>query len=705
MGLWPTTNSPISAPPGGAVEMDAQRILVVDEAIEKLESLRDGLAGAGYRVNTATTAGAALEQLRDSNVELILLGESVPGMTGLDLLRLLRAAWTPTQLPVIVVAGEDSEKHALEAGANDCIACSTDSDRAVARVRSQLRQRELGHSAIESAERFQRATTGSVDVVWEWNLATNTFWFSAEWSRLTGRSSMGPHTIDDWLAAVHPSDAPALRQALEELRLSPGRTDFDIEYRVLDMASRERWVYCRANVERDRDGALLRLTGLQTDVSRTKNFDALTQLPNRESILGKLDRMLGDTSMGTFALLMIDIDRFRLVNESLGSAAGDRLLREIAIRLERVTRTISAGTRADDMLARLHGDTFLVVLRGISSVEIAQMIADRLQMQLRRPFSIAAREIHLSASMGLALSSGNYSNAFELLRDAEFALRQAKNLGQARAVAFDMEMRRDAMLRMELELDLRDAIAKDQLVLYYQPKVDLATGALAGFEALIRWKHPVHGLVPPLRFIPIAEETGQIIPIGWWTFEQAALQLAEWRAQAPELDLQISANLSVRQFFDRDLVQRVGSLVRGLALPPQSFCVEVTESVLIGEINVAADILHRLHDAGVGLMIDDFGTGYSSLNYLSSLPFDALKIDRSFVNRLTKDDNSGEIVKTVINLARTLKMATIAEGIETVEQAEYLKRIGCESAQGYLFAKPVPAAEAARMVAARRVAP
>ncbi len=698
------TNSPISAPPFGAAEQDAQRILVVDEAIEKLESLRDGLRGAGYQVNTATTAGAALEQIRDSNVELILLGESVPGMTGIDLLRLLRAAWTPTQLPVIVVAGEDSEKHALEAGANDCIACSTDSDRALARVRSQLRQRELGHSVLESAERFQRATTGSVDVVWEWNLATNTFWFSAEWSRLTGRTSMGPHTIDDWLAAVHPSDAPALRQALEELRQSAGPTDFDIEYRVLDMSNRERWVYCRANVERDRDGTLLRLTGLQTDVSRTKNFDALTQLPNRESILGKLDRMLGDSSMGTFALLMIDIDRFRLVNESLGSAAGDRLLREIAIRLERVTRTISAGTRADDMLARLHGDTFLVVLRGIRSIEIAQMIADRLQMQLRRPFSIAAREIHLSASMGLALSIGNYANAFELLRDAEFALRQAKNLGQARAVAFDLEMRRDAMLRMELELDLRDAIAKDQLVLYYQPKVDLATGALAGFEALIRWKHPVHGLVPPLRFIPIAEETGQIIPIGWWTFEQAALQLAEWRAQAPELDLQISANLSVRQFFDRDLVQRVGSLVRGLALPPQSFCVEVTESVLIGEINAAADILHRLHDAGVGLMIDDFGTGYSSLNYLSSLPFDALKIDRSFVNRLTNDDNSGEIVKTVINLARTLKMATIAEGIETADQAEYLRRIGCEAAQGYLFSKPVPAEEAARMVAARRVA-
>ncbi|MBM3754216.1 MAG: EAL domain-containing protein [Acidobacteria bacterium] len=705
MGLWPTTSSPVSAPPGGAKESEAHRILVVDEATDKLESLRHGLAGAGYEVNTATTAGAALEQLRENNVGLILLGESVPGMTGLDLLRLLRAAWTPTQLPVIVVAGEEGEKHALEAGANDCIACSTDSDRAVARVRSQLRQRDLGQSAIESAERFQRATTGSVDVVWEWNLATNTFWFSAEWSRLTGRASIGPHSIEDWLAAVHPSDAPALRQALEEFRQSPGRTDFDIEYRVMDLAGREHWVFCRANVERDRDGALLRLTGLQTDVSRTKNFDALTQLPNRESILSKLDRMLRDDSLGTFAILMIDIDRFRFVNESLGSTAGDRLLREIAIRLERVTRTISGGTRVDDLLARLHGDTFLVVLCGVNSVATAQMIAERLQVQLRRPFAIAAREIHLSASMGLAMSSGNYENAFELLRDAEFALRQAKSSGQARAVAFDMEMRRDVMLRMELELDLREAIAKDQLVLYYQPKVDLVTGALSGFEALIRWNHPVHGLVPPLRFIPIAEETGQIIPIGWWTFEQAARQLAEWRTLAPELDLQISANLSVRQFFDRDLVQRVGSLVNALALPPQSFCLEVTESVLIDEINAAADILHRLHDAGVGLMIDDFGTGYSSLNYLGNLPFDALKIDRSFVSRLTKDDNSGESVKTVINLAKTLKMATIAEGIETTDQAEYLKRIGCEAAQGYLFAKPVPAAEAARMVASRRVAP
>ncbi|MBM3784521.1 MAG: EAL domain-containing protein [Acidobacteria bacterium] len=701
MAFRPDTSQAALPPPLPPCIEPGLQILVVDHPASVLSGIARILRDDGYGVESVHNAGAVLEHLREKHIELILLNESLPGVSGLDLLRLLRAVWTPAQLPVVLAVDcvdASVEQIALDAGANDCIDVSDKPDRGVARVRSQLRQRSAGSAALENAERFRRATAGSVDVVWEWNLATGRCWFSAEWSRLSGRPGIGPQLLEEWLALIHPEDAAGVAQSLELLRRDPNLGEFGLEYRLIAEDRMERWVYCRANVERDRDGKLLRLTGLQTDVTRNKCVDWLTQLPNRDSVASQIDRMLFAPESENFAVLMIDVDRFRLINESLGAAAGDRILRDVALRLERAVRTFSAGTRRDDILARLQGDTYLIVLRGVGSAESVHAIAERLQFHLHRPFPIAAREIRLSASIGVALRGPESVSASELLRDAEFALRQAKNLGQARAVLFDAGMRRDAMLRLELELDLQHAIAREQLELHYQPKLDLSTGRLAGFEALLRWRHPVHGLISPLRFIPIAEETGLILPIGWWALETSAKQLAEWRNKYPELDLQLSANLSVKQFFDKGIAQRAAELITSLQLPPQCFFLEVTESVLIGEINAAASTLHRLHDAGVGLMIDDFGTGYSCLNYLATLPFDALKIDRSFVSQMGGDDNCNEVVKTVVSLARTLKMETIAEGIETDAQWEYLKQAGCDFGQGFLFSKPVPVAEAAALL-------
>lgn len=689
--------------------MGRRHILLVDEAAGNLRELSGTLEHAGYQVELATTAGQALEQLRENEVELILLGESLPGMAGLDLLRLLRAAWTPQQLPVIMLAADshrELEAAALEAGANDCMAPSVEGGRAVARVRSQLQQKDAGQGVRDRAERVFRATAGSTDVIWEWNVSTDVLWFSGEWGRLTGRPMAGPARRQDWFALVHPEDVDELETALLMLREDADQLEFGQEYRLLLPTGEIRWIYCRANVERDRHGALLRLTGLQTDITRNKSIDWLTQLPNRESILDRVDRMLdasGEPDALPFALLLLDLDRFRIMNESLGPTAGDRILREMAMRLERATRTIPASGRPEDYLARVHGDTFLLILNDVASPELARSIADRLQGQIRRPLQLGGREIRLSASIGIAMSRGEqYQNAFELLRDAEIALHQAKALGRARSIHFDTDMRNDAMNRMDLEIDLRHALDRDQLVLYYQPKIDIVSGELAGFEALLRWRHPSLGLVAPLKFIPIAEETGMIIPIGAWAMEDSARQFAEWRKLLPNDGLQVSVNLSVKQFFDRDLVEMVSRVVKELHLPPGAFCLEVTESVLIGEIQAAAEILNRLHKAGVGLMIDDFGTGYSSLNYLTNLPFDALKIDRSFVSRLEVDENCAEVVKAVVSLARNLKLDVVAEGVETPEQLDCLRRIECPYAQGYYFAKPVDVETATKMVLASR---
>jgi len=695
------------------IESAGRHILVVDNVPEAFHDLAGSLSGAGFRVNLAGTAREALDQIRDREVELILLAESLPGMAGLDLLRLLRAAWTPQQLPVIMLANDsrsDVETAALEAGANDCMPNGIDGSRAIARVQSQLRQKDAGQGSRDRAERVFRATAVSTDIIWEWNVPAESLWFSAEWANLTGRAAPpGPAALSSWFELIHKEDLPIMEDAIRILRDDFDQLEFGQEYRLITASGEIRWIYCRAHVERDRDGRLLRLTGLQTDITRNKSIDWLTQLPNRENVLDRVDRRLASPAPGgsdTFALLLIDLDRFRVVNESLGATSGDRILREIALRLERATRGAGSDPSREDYLARVQGDTFLLILNSIGQLDNARAVAERILGLVRRPLHLAGREIRLTASIGIALSGGDqYQRAFELLRDAEIALQQAKLLGRARTVAFNSEMRRDAMHRMDLEIDLRHALERHEFVLHYQPKIHVETGALCGFEALIRWRHPTLGLVPPIKFISIAEETGMIIPIGAWAMEESARQFAAWRNMLPHGDLQVSVNLSVKQFFDRELVDLVSRVVRDLALPRGAFCLEVTESVLIGEMQAAAAVLDRLHDAGVGLMIDDFGTGYSSLNYLTDLPFDALKIDRSFISRIGFDENCAQVVKAIVSLARNLKLDVIAEGIENARQLEWLQSIDCPFAQGYFFAKPVDAAQATAMVAASRPTP
>jgi diguanylate cyclase (GGDEF)-like protein len=698
MAVLPISNG---REPGGP-EAGSRHILVVDQERAESRELAANLAEAGYSVDYAGTAGRALERIRESEVELILLGEELPGMAGLDLLRLLRAAWTPQQLPVIMLAGgeADVETEALEAGANDCISPSGDGGRALARVRSQFQLRDAGQGVRERAERVFRATAVSTDVVWEWNITTDAYWFSSEWVRLTGSPAAGLLQLADWLAVVHPDDVAGLHGSLRLLREDPAQLEFTQEYRVVLPGGEIKWIYCRANVERDRNGRLLRVTGLQTDITRNKSIDWLTQLPNRENVLERADRMLaGQVRSTPFALVLLDLDRFRVINESLGATVGDRVLREVAMRLERVTRTVSLNGRPADFLARVHGDTFLLILNDLHAEDLARAVADRLQITIRRPLHIGGREIRLSASIGIVMSTGDaYERGFEMLRDGEIALHAAKTLGGARSISFRREMRAEAMDRMDLEIDLRHALERRELVLHYQPKIHIETGRLAGFEALLRWNHQRLGLVPPLRFIPIAEEAGLIIPIGAWALDTAARQFAAWRAMAPGRPLDISVNLSVKQFFDRDLVDQVGRLVQELELPAGTFGLEVTESVLIGEMQKAADVLRRLHAAGAGLLIDDFGTGYSSLNYLASLPFDSLKIDRTFIARLEQDESCTEVVRAVISLARNLKLDVVAEGVETEGQLECLRRLECPHVQGYYYSKPVDAKLATEML-------
>src|SRR5689334_16107870 len=413
--------------------------------------------------------------------------------------------------------------------------------------------------------------------------------------------------------------------------------------------------------------------------------DSLTGLPNRAMFTELLKAEIESSSRRddhTFAVLFLDLDRFKNINDSLGHTHGDLLLVAFAERLERTLRPV-------DTLARFGGDEFAILLSGMTDATDAVRVAKRIQDELSQPFVLDKNSATATASIGIALSSSGYDRADDILRDADIAMYRAKENGKARYEVFDHGMHARAVSRLQLESDLRQAIEQKEFCVYYQPIVSLQTGRLAGFEALVRWTHPRRGLVSPADFIPVAEETGLIVPIGEWVLNEACARVRQWQIESPShRSLSLSVNLSARQVAQPDLLNRIKEALDTSKLNPHCLKLEITESVVMENAEAAAQMFKQLRLLGVQLSIDDFGTGYSSLSYLHRFPLNYLKIDRSFVSRLTTD-NDNAIVRTISTLARNLGMEVIAEGIETEEQFQQLKMLGCEYGQGYLFSRPV----------------
>jgi diguanylate cyclase (GGDEF)-like protein len=414
--------------------------------------------------------------------------------------------------------------------------------------------------------------------------------------------------------------------------------------------------------------------------------DSLTGLPNR-SMFAQLLKAEIETSKRhsnrLFAVLFLDIDRFKNINDSLGHTHGDLLLVAFAERLERTLRPL-------DTLARFGGDEFAILLGGIGDITEAVKVAERIHEELLSPFELDKNVAFATASIGIALSSSGYERPEDILRDADTAMYRAKENGKSRSEMFDQGMHARAVSRLRLEHDLRQAIEEKQFCVYYQPIIALATGRLAGFEALVRWNHPQKGIVFPDDFIPVAEETGLIVPIGQWVLEEACRRIKQWQIESPaHRSLSLSVNLSARHISQPDLVDQIKQALVRSQLNPHCLKLEITESVVMENAEAATVMFKQLRALGVQLSIDDFGTGYSSLSYLHRFPLNYLKIDRSFVSRMVAADDNSEIVSTIATLARNLGMEVIAEGIETEEQHQQLKALGCEYGQGYLFSRPV----------------
>jgi len=424
--------------------------------------------------------------------------------------------------------------------------------------------------------------------------------------------------------------------------------------------------------------------------------DELTGLANRALFRDLVARSIGRGKRRddyAYAVLVLDVDRFMVVNESLGHATGDQLLRAVARRLERCVRP-------GDTVARLGGDEFGIFLDDIRDVSDAIRVADRIQNELRQPFILGAQEVFASASVGIALSAGGYDRPEDFLRDADLAMYRAKEQGGARHEVYHTEMHQHAVAKMQLETDLRRALDRGEFLLHYQPIVSILSNRVYGFEALLRWQRPDNGLVLPAEFIPVAEETGLIVPLGRWVLWESCRQAAAWRQRGgPWADLSISVNLSVKQLVQPELVADVADALATTGLDPSALRLEITESVIVGNAEQMVQMLSRLHELNVQLYMDDFGTGYSSLSYLHRFQIDTLKIDRSFVSAMGARGENSEIVRTIVTLARNLGIDVIAEGVETPEQLAQLRALGCAHVQGFLFSAPVAEDEVESLLA------
>jgi diguanylate cyclase (GGDEF)-like protein/PAS domain S-box-containing protein len=423
--------------------------------------------------------------------------------------------------------------------------------------------------------------------------------------------------------------------------------------------------------------------------------DALTGLSNRALFIDRLKLALArHKRLGAdhFAVLFLDLDRFKVINDSLGHAIGDQLLVGIARRLE-------TCLRPGDTVARLGGDEFTILLEDVTDAHEVTNIARRIQKELALPFNLGGHEVFTTASIGIAPSTTGYERPDDVLRDADTAMYRAKSLGTSRYEIFDKEMHTRAVNLLHLETDLRRALDRREFTVYYQPIVELETGVVQGFEALLRWRHPAHGFISPAEFIPVAEETGLILPVGRWALEEACRQMREWQSQFPRAaEMYMSVNLSGRQFANPELCEQIREALKTTGLKPESLKLEITESVVMENIEKTIEMLRQLRALGVESSVDDFGTGYSSLSYLHRFPSTTLKIDRSFITRMGGADENGEIVRTIVMLARNLGMQVVAEGIETEAQLAQLRALSCDYGQGYLFSKAVNAAAIGRLL-------
>jgi PAS domain S-box-containing protein len=700
--------------------------LIVDDDVMMRLLIRQTLERAGFVCHEAEHGAAALESFPRLQPDIVLLDVLMPRMDGYAACAALRERPEGALVPVLMLTGLDdveSIDRAYEVGATDFISKPINWGILSHRVRYILRAsqafRDLAknRAGLENAQRIARL--GS----WEWDLPRDQVHWSDETYRILGLApgSAAPH-FTTFLERVHPDDQAGLRDAVSRLIRSGEFEGRVVRLQCPDGGLRFAQLQCVSAC--DATGTPTELSGTIQDVTELKQaeerirylayYDGTTKLPNRQFFMERLQQALALARRyhRQLAVLSLDLDQFKRINDTLGHKAGNELLVAVSQRLAGAVRVSDLLSREDDArrpgvdtietIARLDGDEFSLLIVELAHYHDAAKVARRLLDELRKPFAVAGQEVFVSASIGLALHPLDGEDAESLLKNAGAAMHFAKDQGRDNYQFYSRDMNATALEKLALESQLRKALERDELLLYFQPKIDAGTGSIAGVEALIRWKHPELGMVPPSQFIPVAEETGLIVQIGEWVLETACRQNHAWqRAGYPPVH--VAVNIASLHFRQGGLIDSVARALHDTGLDPEWLELEVTESMLMEKVNsqgedTALETLFKLKDMGVRLAIDDFGTGYSSLSYLKRFPLDTLKIDRSFVKDLPRDAEDAAIAKAVIAMARSLKLAVVAEGVETAEQLAFLQQHGCDLVQGYLFSRPVPGEEFATML-------
>ena len=677
------------------------KLLLVDDAVFARDFLLSLLAEVDSRIELSWRSDyvTGLEALLSGEFDVCLMDYQLGERSGLDLLR--EAKSKGARLPIIMLTGHGSPEldlEAMHAGAADYLVKGDFTAVSLDRIVRYLLERTRAEDARrDSEERYALAMEGSNDGLWDWRVGEKGIHFSSRWKRILGYEPAElPDQLNSWFDRVHEDDRFRLTSDFDGHLRDTTTPHFENEHRLKHKDGTWRHVLVRGKAVRDERGRATRMAGSLTDVTMARSRDPLTGLANRVLYLDRLEHSFHRAARDEtyrFALLFIDLDRFKNINDSLGHDAGDELLVAIARRLEGCVRLV-------DLVARLGGDEFVVLLDESREPDGAIRVANRIIEELARAFVIGSRELFTGASIGIALSGKQYKTPGELLRDADTAMYRAKAEGRGRFVIFDGAMHARAVHVLSVESGLRRALETHQLEVFYQPVISLSSEKPLGFEALVRWRHPERGLVSPAEFIPVAEDSSLIVLLDLHVLRSAAAQLKAWRDEF-KVDLSVAVNASRRHFTRSEYSNDVKHALDSAGLPARALRLEVTESVTMDLPGTAREQLQLLHGQGVQLYVDDFGVGYSSLSMLHTYPFTGIKLDRSFVSGLDGAASSTEVVRAILAIAQALRLDVVAEGVETLGQHDALIALGCTRGQGFRYAKPMPAADAAKWLSAK----
>ncbi|MFQ5470196.1 MAG: EAL domain-containing protein [Gammaproteobacteria bacterium] len=685
-------------------------ILLIENDLNSAKLIRNALKQSPqpYSLSHVELLEDGLTISQHQAIDIVLINLSLPDSFGIEAVEKYQKAHT--DLPVIVLTDHENEhlaKLAVREGALDYLLKEHINTHLLPRIIYHCICHSQKSLALRTAEeRHALSVAGARDGIWDWDFVNNTMYYSTRWKAMLGyRDEDIGSDPDEWFNRIHPEDLEQLKADIDAH--NHGKTAyFENEHRIQTWDSSYRWVHVRGISAKDKSGNTTRIAGSQTDITERRMasekllhdtlHDTLTGLPNRLYLMRLLPRSIERSLIKNkyqFALLVLDIDRYKIINDSLGHVIGDQLLTSFASRLKECIRP-------GDVLIRLGGDEFTIFLDHVSGVSGATRVAERILESLKASFHVDGHELFLSTSIGIVLSSDDYEAPEDMLRDADIAMYQAKLKGKARYEIFNDKMRTDAVEQHALETDLRRAIERDDIDVFYQPIVSLNNGHITGFEALARWQRN-GDFVPPHQFIATAEETGLIIPIGEHVLNTACKQMGLWiKRGLISKDMTMSVNLSSKQFLQTDLVEKIVGIIARNNIKGHQLRLEITESIFLECSDHVTETLDKIKALGIKLSMDDFGTGYASLSSLHRLPIDILKVDRSFISGgFSKKDNNLEMVRTIVAMAHNLGMSVVAEGVETHDLLDTLQEFQCESAQGYYFSPAVDQIKAGHMLA------